>query len=306
MDRRDEPTKLATNDGNVEGDAKHLEPSESERDTDRYRVLRRLGKGGMGEVMAVRDETIGREIALKRIRRNDPSERMVARFLREAAIQGQLEHPAIVPVHEIGRDSKGLPFFTMKKVAGTTLAKVLDGDRSGYSRQRLLRAFVEVCLAIEFAHKHGVIHRDLKPDNIVLGEFGEVYVLDWGVAKVIGEADIEPDTIGSGPGEPTIDRTTIPGTPIGTPGYMAPEQAHGFLDVDGRADVYSLGCVLFEILTNVRIEASRQSGLIIDPRPSKGASFQAGGGESLYRSSYQSSWCLRCANVVRVFVPNRR
>ena len=232
--------------------------------TDRYRVINRLGKGGMGEVMMVRDEEIGREVALKRIRKADPSDRVVARFLREASIQGRLEHPAIVPVHDIGRDATGLPFFTMKKLTGTTLAKLLDEPL-----QRLLRAFAEVCLAIEFAHVRGIIHRDLKPENIVLGDFGEVYVLDWGVAKVVGESDTEFADVGSGSGE----HATAAGTTIGTPGYMAPEQVRGALDIDGRADVYALGCVLFEILTGQMLHPKGNLGLQsavagIDARPS--------------------------------------
>jgi tRNA A-37 threonylcarbamoyl transferase component Bud32 len=235
---------------------------------ERYRVLNRLGKGGMGEVMTVRDTTIGREVALKRIRKADPSEAIMQRFIREASIQGRLEHPAIVPVHDLGRDSTGLPFFTMKKLAGTTLADILDGDRTGYPLQRLLRAFTDVCLAIEFAHVRGIIHRDLKPENIVLGDFGEVYVLDWGVAKIIGEHDPDfTDVTGSG------EHATQAGISIGTPGYMLPEQVRGDVEVDARADIYSLGCVLFEILANQMLHPTGKPGLAsavhgIDARPS--------------------------------------
>ncbi len=212
----------------------------------RYYVARRIGKGGMGEVMGARDEQVGRDVAIKRMRKANPSERAIARFLREASIQGRLEHPAICPVHEIGRDTDGLPFFVMKKLSGTTLAKILDrpgGDRGQYPLQRVLRAFAEVCLAIEFAHVRGIVHRDLKPDNIMLGDFGEVYVLDWGVAKVIGEEDGDFADVDSGSGE----HATQQGTAIGTPGYMAPEQVQG-KPIDGKCDVYTLGCLLFEIL----------------------------------------------------------
>jgi serine/threonine-protein kinase len=212
----------------------------------RYNVARRIGKGGMGEVMGARDEQVGRDVAIKRMRKANPSERAIARFLREASIQGRLEHPAIVPVHEIGKDTDGLPFFVMKKLSGTTLARILErpgGDRGQYPLQRVLRAFAEVCLAIEFAHVRGIIHRDLKPDNIMLGDFGEVYVLDWGVAKVIGEEDGDFADVDSGSGE----HATQQGTAIGTPGYMSPEQVQG-RPVDGKCDVYTLGCLLFEIL----------------------------------------------------------
>jgi serine/threonine protein kinase len=146
----------------------------------RYRVQRRIGKGGMGEVMLARDEQLGRDVAIKRMRAANPSERAIQRFLREATVQGRLEHPSIVPVHEIGRDSDGLPFFVMKKLAGDSLEKILVEDK--LSQQRVLRAFVEVCHAIELAHQRGVVHRDLKPDNIMIGDLGEVYVVDWGVA----------------------------------------------------------------------------------------------------------------------------
>jgi serine/threonine-protein kinase len=276
MDDRGDETELATIDGRPTAAGGDPTARESVRrvSTDRYRVINRLGKGGMGEVMLVRDSNIGRDVALKRIRKADPSDRLVARFLREASIQGRLEHPAIVPVHDIGRDKLGMPFFTMKKLTGTTLAKILDDDqhRAAFPRQRLLRAFTEVCLAIELAHTRGVVHRDLKPENIMLGDFGEVYVLDWGVAKVIGEADGDFADIGSGSGE----HATAAGTTIGTSGYMSPEQVRGAADIDGRTDVYALGCVLFEILAGQMLHPKGNMGLAsavagIDAQPSKRA-----------------------------------
>ena len=257
----------------------------------RYRVVRRIGKGGMGEVMAARDEQVGRDVAIKRMRAANPSERAIQRFLREASIQGRLEHPAIVPVHEIGHDTDGLPFFAMKKLAGTTLAKILADAREparesapdvresvsdvvSFSLQRILRAFAEVCLAVEFAHVRGVVHRDLKPDNIMLGDFGEVYVLDWGVAKVVGENDSEFADVDSSGG--SGEHATAAGTTIGTPGYMAPEQVRGDADIDGRADIYTLGCLLFEILAGESLHprgyAGLQSALLKnDNRPSERA-----------------------------------
>src|SRR5512146_2356475 len=133
----------------------------------RYALGERIGKGGMGEVLAARDEQIGREVAVKRLRAAEPDDRTIERFLREACIQGRLQHPAIPPVHEVGRDERGLPFFVMKKLAGTTLAQILSASPRDprYTRVRILRAFAEVCLATEFAHVRGVIHRDLKPAN---------------------------------------------------------------------------------------------------------------------------------------------
>ena len=256
----------------VDPDATPISDDQRVPSNERYRVLGRLGKGGMGEVMLVRDQRIGREVALKRIRRTVPSERLVQRFLREASVQGRLEHPAIVPLYDLDHDDTGQPFFTMKKLAGTTLGKIL-AQRGDYSQQRLLRAFAEVCLAVELAHTKGIIHRDLKPDNIVLGDFGEVYVLDWGVAKIIGEPDGEFSDLGTDSAEDEI-RATLPGTAIGTPGFMAPEQARGETDIDARADVYALGCILFEILARVPRHPpapARDMALDGDVRPSERA-----------------------------------
>ncbi|MBA2538972.1 MAG: serine/threonine protein kinase, partial [Deltaproteobacteria bacterium] len=150
-----------------------------------------IGRGGMGEVSLALDRKIGRDVAIKRLRADAPTEDDVARFMREARIQARLDHPAIVPVYELGKDQAGKPYFTMKRLAGTTLTDMLSSPTA--TRQRLLRAFADVCRAIDFAHTRGVVHRDLKPGNIVLGEFGDVYVLDWGVARVLEDAVIAAD-----------------------------------------------------------------------------------------------------------------
>ncbi|MBL9020194.1 MAG: serine/threonine protein kinase [Myxococcales bacterium] len=270
-------TEIATIDGRPTAHEGEPTARESVRrvSTERYKVLHRIGKGGMGEVMAVRDTTVGREVALKRIRKADPSERVIDRFLREASIQGRLEHPAIVPLYDLARDQAGQPFFTMKKLTGTTLSKLLSTGGREVTQQRLLRAFVEVCLAVEFAHVRGIVHRDLKPDNIVLGDFGEVYVLDWGVAKVIGEDDVFAD-VASGSHDGDDSLATHAGMQLGTPGYMAPEQVRGDLDLDARADVYTLGCMLFEILTRTMLHPPGKPGLAsalsgVDEKPSQRA-----------------------------------
>jgi serine/threonine-protein kinase len=231
-------------------------PRLAARSGDRYRLGPTIGQGGMGEILVALDDQFAREVAVKRMRDPSPSEHAMRRFFREARIQGQLDHPAIVPVHELGVDEGGRPFFTMKKLAGTTLTQRIADN---YPRQRLLRAFADVCLAIEFAHNRGVVHRDLKPDNIVLGDFGEVYVLDWGVAKILAEDEDVAD-----PKAIVAERMTIDGTVIGTRAYMAPEQAAAAKDLEGRADVYSLGCVLYELLTGVQR----------NPRPDAGVSPQ--------------------------------
>jgi serine/threonine-protein kinase len=224
---------------------------------ERYLSGPTLGVGGVGEVTLYADRFIGREVALKtlRVSEGESTGASTERFLREARVQGQLEHPSIVPVYECGVRPDGREYFTMKRVRGATLGDVLrgraqpdgDSDRVGpYGRRRLLEAFVRVCLAVDFAHARGIVHRDLKPSNIMLGDFGEVYVLDWGVAKVLAGAASD-----AGMPEPTgvtATGATEQGKWLGTPGYMAPEQLEAEA-VDARTDVYALGVLLFEILT---------------------------------------------------------
>jgi eukaryotic-like serine/threonine-protein kinase len=205
-----------------------------------YSVGDVIGKGGMGEVLLARDPEIGRDVAIKRMV-DGASPALLARFMREAKIQARLEHPAIVPVHELGRDAEGRPYFTMKRLTGTTLHDVLQRPPR---LPELLRTFVDVCLAIGFAHARGVVHRDLKPANIMVGDFGEVYVLDWGLARVTAEAD-EPRTSDD---LAAAEGLTQAGAMLGTPGYMAPEQVRDAGLVGPAADVYALGCLLFEIL----------------------------------------------------------
>ncbi len=248
---------------------------------ERYRIGDVLGQGGMGEVLSARDEQIGRPVAIKRLRVENPSAEVMARFLREARIQGRLEHPAVVPVHELWTEG-GQPFFVMKQLTGVTLADVIPKlamrDKRAmedFTLQRLLRAFADVCLAIEFAHTRRVVHRDLKPANIVLGDFGEVYVLDWGIARITEDAvESQRDSfadIGTMAGMSGTE--TVVGAILGTPGYISPEQIRGDYFLDGRADVYSLGCILFEILALQPLHPRGQPGLAsalagVDARPS--------------------------------------
>ena len=211
----------------------------------RYELESLLGEGGMGEVRLCKDVRIGREVAMKLVHpdRQD-SERVRASFLHEARIQGRLEHPSVVPVHEIGTAPDGGLYFTMRRVQGTTLDHVLSLQRSAdaralqrWTRRRLLTAFASVCSAIHYAHERDVIHRDLKPSNIMLGEFGEAYVLDWGCA-ILQERD-----------DNDVPRGSTPTDIAGTPGFMAPELLGGGPTPTERADVYALGAILFEMLT---------------------------------------------------------
>jgi serine/threonine-protein kinase len=231
--------------------------------SNRYRLGHRVGRGGMGEVLLAFDEQLGREVAVKRIRDADPTPDQLGRFVREARVQGWLEHPAVVPVHDIAVDAAGRPFFVMKRLAGTEMSELLDRLRTGgagdpvATRRRLLRAFADVCLALEFAHSRGVVHRDLKPANVMLGDFGEVYVLDWGVARAARADDPTAHRAGAGAGAGAAaapaasdgraaSGETHVGTVLGTPAYMAPEQLAGER-VGPAADIYALGCILYEI-----------------------------------------------------------
>ena len=206
-----------------------------------YRLGDLLGKGGMGEVWAATDERLVREVALKRMQTTAPTNDELTRFLREAKIQARLPHPSIVPVYELGTDAEGFPYFTMKKLEGTTLAQLMTSGTA--TQQRMLRAIVDVALAIHLAHENRIVHRDLKPSNIMLGDYGEVYVLDWGVARILDEEEAA-----SAQGlQVSSSGHTKTGQLLGTPGYMSPEQVRG-LSVGPPSDVYALGSILFEIL----------------------------------------------------------
>ncbi len=254
MDERDDATVPETRAVNTEP-----VPRVSSSDLgERYEVGPLLGRGGMGEVRLARDLRIDREVAVKLMRGAVRDEVTLGRFFREARVQGVLEHPAVVPVHDLGIDLEGNPYFVMKKLSGTTLHDVIarpSEDR--WPRRTLLARLIDVCLAIEFAHTRGVIHRDLKPATIMLGDFGEAFVLDWGLARISDDGDsfrgVAPLS-GDGNGQ------TMAGDLLGTPGYMSPEQARGEV-VDWRTDVFALGCVLFEILTGVPALSRGLAGL---------------------------------------------
>jgi serine/threonine protein kinase len=194
----------------------------------RYRLVRALGRGGMATVYLVEDTALGRRAALKVLDDTDPDGGAAARLVAEARLLAGLEHPNLAPVHDVGTLGDGRVFYVMKYVRGARLDAWIA---TSPDRPAILRLFVKVCDAVAFAHAHGVVHRDLKPQNIMVGEFGEALVLDWGVAQRKGDADAPAGSL------------------IGTPAWMAPEQARGDLAaIDARTDVHALGAILYSLL----------------------------------------------------------
>ncbi len=233
----------------------------------RYTRESEHARGGMGRVLLVHDEHLGRDIALKELLpipgQSDLTPQtparlsagLIARFLQEARITGQLEHPAIVPVYELGTRNDGSLYYTMKLVRGGSMAESIRKAATLEDRLKLLPHFVDLCQAIAYAHSRGVIHRDLKPGNVMVGEFGETVVIDWGLAKAKGKKDIHEEELSRtfemiSKGHAADAVNTAYGYALGTPAYMPPEQAKGQLDqIDERSDVYSLGAILYELLT---------------------------------------------------------
>ena len=227
-----------------------------------YQLLGEIARGGMGVILKGHDTDLGRDVAVK-VLDAELAKRpeVVQRFVEEAQIGGQLQHPGIVPVYELGLMADACPYFTMKLVKGHTLAALFKQRKSpADNRGRLLAIFESVCQTVAYAHSKGVLHRDLKPANVMVGAFGEVQVVDWGLAKVLrrgGVADEKRpretvhtviETVRSGPGSSGSD--SLAGSVMGTPAYMAPEQAQGEIEMlDERADVFSLGAILCELLT---------------------------------------------------------
>ena len=217
----------------------------------RFELIRKIAVGGMGTVYLAQDRELGRSVALKVLSVPDTTGALTARMVREAKTVAQLEHPGIVPVHTVGRLPDGRVYYSMKFVEGETLE---EHRRKRDNLSGLLRIFQKVCEAVEFAHSRGVLHRDLKPSNIMVGPFGEVLVMDWGIATRLRESTgSAPDALadpGARPGSGENLPDTAHGTVLGTPAYMSPEQAQGRInDLDCRTDVYGLGGILYFLLT---------------------------------------------------------
>jgi len=246
----------------AEGEADLSVVELSLRESGRFQVLGELATGGVGQVLKGRDRDLGRDVALKVIlEQHIGNEEILKRFIEEAQIGGQLQHPGIVPVYELGLQADQRPFFAMKLVKGRTLAAMLtDREDPAEDRQRFLQIFEEICQTVGYAHSRGVIHRDLKPTNVMVGAFGEVQVLDWGFAKVLPRGGIADERASRIKTPPVTEIATvrslgdgsesIPGSVMGTLAYMPPEQALGQVDeLTEQSDVFSLGAILLEILT---------------------------------------------------------
>ena len=241
---------------------------EPNMESERYKIEKELGRGGVGVVLAAHDLRTGRVAALKVLNAAaQGSPELVQRFIAEARVTAQLEHPGIIPVYDVGETPRGEAFYTMRAVERHSLADVLRNPllRADFPLVRLVSIFTQVCCAVAYAHSREVVHRDLKPENVLLGDYGEVYVTDWGLARVRPEAQEEAS------GEQIS--LTRSGSFLGTPGYMPPEQVPDPSQVDARADVFALGAVLYEILTGHLPFEGKTVSLVLqrtlrdDPKP---------------------------------------
>ncbi len=227
-----------------------------------------IARGGLGRIVAARDTRLDRMVALKELVLLHPDAR--ARFAREVLLTSRLQHPGIIPVHEAGRWTDGLPFYAMKLVEGRSLAKVIDEAPDFAARLALLSHVTDIAEAMAYAHEQRVIHRDLKPANVLVGPFGETVVIDWGLAKDLDDpTDDTPTEVAV---RTTGGMNTSDGAVLGTPAYMPPEQAAG-ASVDERADVYAVGAILYQMLAGVRPFARKAPRTVVTaviegpPRP---------------------------------------
>ncbi|MCB9561771.1 MAG: protein kinase [Kofleriaceae bacterium] len=297
----DDPTRTSTGRPDDQGsepaprDDDRLPAPLQFRDPDRYQILGEHGRGGLGRVFRARDKELGRDVAVKELlHRGNTSE---LRFFREALITARLEHPGIVPVHEAGRWPDGTPFYAMKLVQGRPLKALIDECKTLEERLALLPHIIAVADAIAYAHDRKIIHRDLKPSNVIVGDFGETVVIDWGLAKDLSAAEDER----AEPGTDTVpaqgEGLTIAGSVLGTPAYMAPEQARAE-PVDARADVYAIGVMIWDIVGAAGQERSKRRGATHDL-----TAIAACATEHKRERRYQSAQAL--ADDLRRFQSNR-
>ena len=244
-----------------------------------YEHIEKLGEGGMGEIWKVQDRVLNRTLAMKILHKDIASRKQdLLRFIDEAQICAQLEHPNIVPVHELGTLLDGRVYFTMKEIKGRTFQELIRAVHTvssqsqwkttscGWSLFQMLDAFHQVCKGMAFAHSKGVIHRDLKPTNIMIGEYGEVLIVDWGIAKILSQRDT-PQATEANIRTESVERdihATMFGEVVGTPAYMAPEQANGniFL-LNERTDIYSLGVILYHLLSGLYPYTGKSSADVV-------------------------------------------
>lgn len=238
--------------------------AEAQGEREKYDYLQSLGSGGMGDVVRAFDRDLQRFVAIKLLRPEIGTREGILRFVKEAQVTGRLEHPNIVPVHDLGVDSEGRVYFSLKLIDGESLGKVIEKRKSSgeiapglrykdvYTPLRMTEVFISVCQAVAYAHAKGIVHRDLKPDNVMLGRYGEVLVVDWGIAKVLeGDSDAPGETTQAATETLPVGAMNVPapeksmeGQISGTPAYMSPEQAEGRISsIDIRSDVYSLGAL---------------------------------------------------------------
>ena len=219
----------------------------------RFEAKGGLGEGGVGEVVAALDQDIGREVAIKRLRAEVQGPAAMARFVDEIRIVGALEHPNIVPIHDVGIDEAGALYFVMRRVQGQTLESIIEKLAAGdplahghWTFERRVHLFRQLLDAVAFAHERGFVHRDIKPANVMVGHFGEVFLMDWGIAKPVADPEHALPRIDAAPQPARVTATHV-GAIVGTPAYMSPEQARGE-KVDVRSDIYSLSVLLHEFL----------------------------------------------------------
>ncbi|HEY5938803.1 MAG TPA: serine/threonine-protein kinase, partial [Kofleriaceae bacterium] len=233
--------------------------ADPDKNDERYRLGTELGRGGMGRVVEAFDVQLGRTVALKEVLpKGGPG--TVRRFTREVQLTARLEHPSIVPLYDAGTGPDGRPYYVMRRVTGRPLDELIGRARGLGERLTLVPAVLAAIDAVAHAHRRGVIHRDLKPANILVGELGETVVIDWGLAKVIGEDD---DTTGDSMLTPGDSLQTQMGSVFGTPGFMAPEQARGE-EINTQGDVYALGATLYHLLAGTPPHAGNSATEVID------------------------------------------